>query len=294
MDKNKLGIIGLVFVVMFWGAGFPLIKFASESITPLYQIGFRFLIASIFLGLIFFKKLKNIDKKVLKSSFILSIALFFVFLCTVFGMQYTTSTNASFFCCLAILIVPFLSRIFLKEKIKAKSIVCIVICFVGLYLVSFSGGTKFNIGDLLCLGSSLSFAVQIILTEVFVKDCDTDLLTVLEMFFVSIYGLIAAVIFEPFPMMVTTKSVLSLLFIAFFCTCFAFYMQTKCQKFLSSTQISIIFTLEPLFGVLMSSILLSETLGINGIFGGILIIIALFVSEVNFKFLKKPNTSVSE
>ncbi len=215
MDKNKLGIIGLVFVVMFWGAGFPLIKFASESITPLYQIGFRFLIASIFLGLIFFKKLKNIDKKVLKSSFILSIALFFVFLCTVFGMQYTTSTNASFFCCLAILIVPFLSRIFLKEKIKAKSIVCIVICFVGLYLVSFSGGTKFNIGDLLCLGSSLSFAVQIILTEVFVKDCDTDLLTVLEMFFVSIYGLIAAVIFEPFPMMVTTKSVFFIIYSIF-------------------------------------------------------------------------------
>ncbi len=294
MDKNKLGIIGLILVVMFWGAGFPLIKYASESITPLYQIGFRFLIASSFLGLIFCKKLKNIDKKVLKSSFILSIALFFVFLCTVFGMQYTTSTNASFYCCLAILIVPFLSRIFLKEKIKAKSIVCIVICFVGLYLVSFSGGTIFNIGDLLCLGSSLSFAVQIILTEVFVKDCDTDLLTVLEMFFVSIYGFIAAVIFEPFPTMITTKSVLSLLFIAFFCTCFAFYMQTKCQKFLSSTQISIIFTLEPLFGVLMSSILLNETLGINGIFGGILIIIALFVSEVNFKFLKKPNTSIPE
>ena len=294
MNKNKFGIIGLIFVVMFWGAGFPLIKYASESITPLYQIGFRFLIASVLLGLLSFKKLKNIDKKLLKSSFILSIALFCVFLCTVFGMQYTSSTNASFYCCLAILIVPFLSRIFLKEKIKLKSIACIAICFVGLYLVSFSGGTSFNIGDLLCLGSSLCFAVQIILTEVFVKDSDTTLLTVLEMFFVSIYGFIAAAIFEPFPTMVTTKSILSLLFIGFFCTCFAFYMQTKCQKFLSSTQISIIFTLEPLFGVLMSWLMLGETLGLKGVFGGVLIIIALFVSEVNFKSLKKPNISVSE
>ncbi len=277
---------------MFWGAGFPLIKYASESITPLFQIGFRFLIASLTLGLIFIKKLKNINKKLLKSGFILSLALFSVFLCTIIGMQYTSSTNASFYCCLAVLIVPFLAKIFLKATIQAKSIVCISICFVGLYLVSFSGGAKFNIGDLLCLGGSLSFAIQIILTEVFIKDCDTTLLTILEMFFVAIYGFIAAVIFEPFPTMVTTKSMLSLLFIAVLCTGFAFYMQTACQKFLSSTQISIIFTLEPVFGVIMSSILLGETLGIKGILGGVLIITALFGSEINFKALKKTKNKL--
>ena len=289
MDKNKLGIIGLVFVVMFWGTGFPLINYASESIGPLYQIGFRFLIASIVLGLLVFKKLKSIDKKLLKNSFILSIPLFFVFFFANFGMQYTTSINPSFYCCLSVLIVPFLSMLVLKQKIKSKSIVCVIICLVGVYLVSFSGSTSFNIGDLICLGSSFSFAVQIILTEIFIKDSDTSLLTVLEMFFVSIYGFIAAMIFEPFPAMATSKSILALLFLALFCTCFAFYMQTKAQKFIKPMQISIIFTLEPVFGVLMSWILLGETLGVKGIFGAVLIVIALFASEINFNDLLKRN-----
>ena len=290
MNKNKLSILGLILVTIFWGAGYPLIKFASESITPLYQIGLRFLIASLVLGLLYIKKIKNIDIIVVKNSFILSIVLFCVFLCTVFGMQYTSSTNASFYCCLTVLIVPFISRIFFRTKINPKSFLCISICFIGLYLISFSGGTRFNIGDLLCFGSSLTFSIQIILTEHFVKNCDSTLLTILEMFFVSIFGLLTAFIFEPFPSIITVKSAFSLLFTSICCTSFAFYMQTTCQKFLSSTQISIILTLEPLFGVIMSCILLNETLGIKSIIGGSLILIALFFSEIN---IKKKETLLS-
>ncbi len=289
---NKLSIFGLIAVTVFWGAGFPLLKFATEDFPTFYLLAFRFFLASLVLAIPFYKKLKLIDKNLLKSGFFLSIPLFLVFLCTVVGIRYTSSTNSSFYCCLAVLIVPFLAKAVFKTKIDPKSLLCGAICFLGLFMVSMAGVTPFNIGDVICFMASIFFAIQIIMTEHFVKNCDTDLLTILEMFFVSVYALVLAVFFEDFPVNVTQKGLYSLIFTAVFCTAFAFYMQTKCQKFLTGTQISVILTLEPVFGVLMSALILKEVLTLGAIVGGMFIVFALLISQVNISKFKLKNKSI--
>lgn len=287
--KNSLRAdIGIIIVTLFWGIGFPVVKFAFESIGTLYQIGFRFIIAGIVLSLIFYKKLFAFNKKILKPAIILSLSLYTTYLFSIFGIQYTTSSNASFLCCLAVIFVPIIGYIYNKTVIKLNSALGIVICVIGLFIMNYSGeGLVFNVGDILCIMASVSFAFQIILTEKYVADCDPTLLSILQMFFVGIMGLAAAIPFEAFPYNPTPKSVYSLLFMGIFCSALSFWVQATCQKFTSSSHVAIIFTMEPVFGALASFLMLGENIGLKGIIGGMLIIAAMIISEINIPYLDR-------
>lgn len=284
-EKEKIGIFLLIIVTFLWGAGYPAIEFANKSIMPIYQIAFRFLIAGIILSILFIKKIKQINKEVLKTSFILSIPLFILYFLSVVGIKYTTASRASFYCCLAILIVPFISFFILKTVINKKSCLCIAICVVGILLVSFSneGNLGLNLGDILCLMCSVSFAFHIVLTEKLLKEKDATLITMVQMYFVSLIGFFIAPFFEEFPSNVVPISIYSLIFMGILCTAFAFWVQTHCLKFISSTKVAMIFTLEPVFGASISWIVLGQSLNLKGIIGGILIVISLILSELNFE-----------
>lgn len=283
--------IALILVTFFWGIGFPIVKFALESVGPLYQIAFRFLIAGILLSIIFYKKLLSIDKSILKPAFLLSILLYVTYVFAIVGIKYTTSSKASFLCCLAVIFVPIMGYIINRTKVKSNTFIGITICLAGLFLMTYSpAGFNFNFGDILCLFGSVAFALQIIFTEKYVKDFDTTLLAILQMYFVGFIGFAVAFIFESFPVNVTPKSLYSLLFMAVLCTALSFWIQTTCQKFTSSTHVAIIFTTEPVFGALASWLLLGENIGIRGVIGGILIIGAMIISEVEMPFLNREAT----
>ena len=165
-QKEKLGITGLVIVAFFWGAGFPAIEFANRSITPLYQIAFRFLIASLVMSALFHKKLRLINKETVKTGVLLSLPLFSLYFLSAVGIKNTTVSKASFYCCIAVVIVPLFSRFLLKTNLSRKSIVCIGICTLGIFLISFSSDGRYdlNFGDLLCIGSSMAAALNVVLT----------------------------------------------------------------------------------------------------------------------------------
>ncbi len=283
IKKERIGMLALIVVTFLWGAGYPAIEFANRSITPIYQIGFRFLIAALLMSVLFIKKLKFIDKKIVKTSGILSVPLFIIYFLSVVGVKYTTASRASFYCCLAIIIVPFISWILLKIKINKKYWLCIAICIVGILLVSFNGKGDFglNFGDILCIICSVAFALHIVLTEKFLSNNDATLVTIMQMYFVAFIGFIIAPFFESFPQNIQPVSFYSLIFMGVFCTAFAFWVQTHCLKFISSTKVAMIFTLEPVFGASISWIVLGQALSNKGILGGLLIILGLILSEID-------------
>lgn len=287
MKKKTLGSLGLILVAFLWGAGFPAIQFANESISPLYQIGFRFLIAGIVMSILFFKKLKYIDLILIKTAVGMSIPLFLVYLLSVIGIRNTTASRASFYCCLAVILVPFVSRILLKTKISKKSMLYTGICTLGIFFTAFSSSGKFgvNFGDILCISCSIAVAFQIVLNEKYLLGKDATLLTILEMYIVAIIGFIVAFFFEAFPTSISPKSFYSLIFMGILCTGFAYWVQTSCQKFISSVEVAIIFSLEPIFGVVISWLVLGEYLTSKGIIGGILIILALIMSQFDIHTL---------
>ncbi len=287
--RESFGTLGLIIVTIFWGFGFPALKIVGEHFPTFYMIGFRFGIASIILLALFYKKVKLIDKKLMKSGFVLSIILFLTYIFATVGIRYTTSARASFFSCLSVLIIPFLLRVFLKVKITKKTILSVMVCTAGLFLISYTKGMGLAIasGDLICMFCSFCYAAHIVITGVLAGDNDAALLTMIQMGFVSIFAFTIAIFTEQFPSNPSALSIGTLIFLGVFGSALAFYLQTECQKFISSARVGVIFSLEPVCGVLASYLVLGDSLGINGILGGVCIFFALIYQEVDFGFKNK-------
>ena len=191
--------------------------------------------------------------------------------------------------------IPFILRIFLKVKISRSTVLSVVLCTGGLFLLSYTKemGLAFNRGDFICVLGAVCYGVHVVITGVLAKDNDAALLTIIQLAFVSIFGLIVAGFTETIPSNPSFLSVFTLVLLGVFCSALAFYLQTVCQKFISSERVGVIFSLEPVCGVIASYIVLGESLGINGILGGVCVFMALLYQEGGFN-LKKKETLIHE
>lgn len=282
MNRSQKADLALLLVTIFWGAGFPITKFALQTIPPLYHIGLRFLIAALLLSVIFYKKMFNIEKSLLKPAVIMASMLFLTYALQTIGLQFTTASKSAFYSGLAVLFVPILTFFIYKTKININTLVSIALAFTGLFLLSFSGDDfSFNIGDLLTILNSLTYAILLLLTSDYVKKHDATQLSIVQMYFVSLFGFATALIFDKWNTSMSLLSFNSLMFSAVLCTAFAFWMQATAQKFTSASHVALIFTMEPVFGAFTSWLLLGEHLGIRGFIGGVFIIFAMLIAELD-------------
>lgn len=290
IKKETLGAYGIIIVALFWGLGFPALKVISYSIPTFYLIGLRFFIAFVLLCIIFYKRLKKINKALIRSAFLLSIFLFFTYAFATLGIKYTTSAKASFFSCLGLLVVPIILRLVYKEKVKTKVVISIIICTIGLFLISYTRGMGFYLstGDIICLGCSVCGAIHLVFTGRVANDRDPALLSTVQLFFISIWSFAAALVLEDFPVSIPLSHWGIMGFLAIFCTAVAFVLLCTCQRYINSSRVGVILTIEPVCGAIFSTILLGDRLGINGIIGGALIFIGLIYMESSERKCNDP------
>jgi drug/metabolite transporter (DMT)-like permease len=291
--KETLSTYGLIFVSIVWGLGFPALKVTSESIPTFYLIGLRFLMAFVFLFLFFFKKLKEMNKALIRSAFILSIFLYLCYICATLGIKYTTSAKASFFSCLGVLVIPVILRLFFREKVHKRVTISILVCTAGLFLISYTKGMGFYLspGDIICLGCSFTGASHVILTGRVANDQDPALLATIQLFFISVWAFLTAFLLEDFPTSVPMFHWGVMLFLALFCTAIAFLLQCSCQRYISPARTGVIFAIEPVSGAFFSAWLLGDHLGINGIVGGAMIFASMIYMELGESKRKASNVA---
>jgi drug/metabolite transporter (DMT)-like permease len=295
MNRAQKADLALLLVTIFWGAGFPITKFALQTIPPLYHIGLRFMIAAVLLSIIFYKKMLKIDKSILKPATTMAALLFLTYALQTVGLLYTTASKSAFYSGLAVLFVPMLSFVFYKSKINVNTLISITLAFIGLFLLSFSGNVfSFNVGDFMTIMNSVTYAVLLLLTSDYVKEHDPTQLSIVQMYIVSILGFAAALVFDKWDTPMSLLSFNSLMFSAVLCTAFAFWMQATAQKFTSASHVALIFTMEPVFGAFTSWLLLGERLGFKGFIGGLFIISAMLIAEFDFAALKVKLGNLTE
>lgn len=291
-NNNKtVKACGLFLLVnLFWGASFPFTKIALESVSYFYLIAFRFLIATLFFILLFAKRLKNIDKVILKKGFFLAAMMTLSILLQTVGVDKTTSSKASFYTGFAVLFTPLLMMIGTLRLPSSKTFLSMFVAIVGLLLFASTGDTlsfssffnilnNFNTGDLICLVGSIFFSLQIIFTGKFVADSDVILLTLVQAMFCTLFSFIAAIIIEPIPTAISGTSWACLVFLGVFCTALAYWIQNRVQKDLSASNTAMISVMEPVFGAVLSCMILGEVLSTVSKVGAVLITVAMLWSQ---------------
>ncbi len=290
MKGNKLHIIAdlaLVLVAIIWGSGFTASKMALDSgFGPFYMMAFRFTIAAVIMRVVLHRKLKNITRDELKAGAIIGAFLFFAFGTQTVGLIFTTPSKNAFLTGTNVVMVPFIYWAISRVKPDIYSIIAAVVCFLGIGTLSYDGSFSMGIGDTLSLICAVGFACHISLTGFFAKKVDVIKLAFLQMVFAAILSFGTAIFFEDLPAEFSRMGVLSIIYLGFFSTMVAFFLQTVAQKYTTASRTAIILSTEAIFGTLFSVILLSEQLTVNMIIGGCAIFIAIITVETKWEFLK--------
>ncbi|MEF9991971.1 MAG: DMT family transporter [Romboutsia sp.] len=294
--KKYSGEIGLILVSIIWGSGFVGTQLSLDGgLTPLQILTIRFSIASLILGILFFKQIKaNINKEILKEGSILGIFLFLAFATQTIGLQYTTPSKNAFITAASVVIVPFIGFVLYKRKLDKIGIISSLVALIGIGILSLESDFSVNIGDALTLLSAVGFAFHIFKTSEFAVRHNAVVLSVVQFSVAFILSLGVQIFIGEVKIQAQAIGYLGVLYLSIFSTIIGFLSQTICQKKVDSTRTALILSTEAVFGTIFSIILLNEEITAKLIIGSILIFGSIITAETKLSFLKSKDKKYSE
>ena len=295
MHQQRKADLLLVMVTAFWGASYFLTDLCLETLPPLSLNAFRFLVAFAVLGAVYFRKLRRISRKTLLYSLLIGCSLVMVYTCYVYGLMHTSISNAGFICALPVIFTPLLELVIYRKIPNRRFALALVLCTVGLGLMTLNDSFRPALGDIICMGTAIFYAVDLLLTDKAVRDPEVDPLQlgVCQLGVVGIIMLILTLTLEQPKLPQSPAAWGAALFLAIFCTGIAFVIQAVQQQYTTASHVGLIFTLEPLFSAIVAYFFAHEVLGLRGYIGAALMMFSLILMEVDIggilkKKSKKP------
>lgn len=280
MNKQLQANFLIVLVALFWGSTYFLTKMAVQELEPFNLTALRFGTAFIITALFFFKRIRNADRTVIKYSIILGILAVIAVLSMTFGVQYTTASNAGFLISLSVVMIPLISVVVLKKKIKAKLLLSVVLATIGIVCLTLNEQLTINKGDILCILCATSFAVQVLIMERIPKSADSVAIGALQLGITAVVNFILSFFLENFTVPRDLKVWGVIVILGVFCTAFCYIIQIYALKNTSAIQAGIILSLEPVFSAIFAYIFLGELLSKQGYIGAILLFISVILAGI--------------
>jgi len=184
------------------------------------------------------------------------------------------------------IILVFLSVPLLKQKVKVKSYLALLISFTGVYLVSSQGaplrpGHSDTGGVLLAMGSSVFWALYFILNVKNRKDETVKLF--LNFFFGAIYLITVLVITRQWSGDFSAKGIISAIYIGIFEMGITFWFWLKALKLATTTdKVSGLAYISPFLSLVFVHLIIHEPIYYTTLAGLLLIISGIFVQNRNF------------
>lgn len=280
MNKQLQANFLIVLVALFWGSTYFLTKMAVAELEPFNLTALRFGTAFIITALFFFKRIRKADRTVIKYSIILGVLAVIAVLSMTFGVQYTTASNAGFLISLSVVMIPLISVVVLKKKIKAKLLLSVILATIGIVCLTLNEQLTINKGDILCILCATSFAVQVLIMERIPKSADSVAIGALQLGITAVVNFILSFFLENFTVPRDFKVWGVIVILGVFCTAFCYIIQIYALKNTSAIQAGIILSLEPVFSAIFAYIFLGELLSKQGYIGAILLFISVILAGI--------------
>lgn len=289
MNRQRKADLLLVMVTVFWGASYYLSDLCLADLPPMNLNAFRFLLAFLVLGIIFFKNLRHINRATLKYSLLVGLVLSGTYIFYGYGLAYTSITNAGFICALPVVFTPIFAFFINHTKPSKKLLLCLIVCTLGLALLTLNDDFRPALGDILCLGVPVCYALDLLLTEHAVKNSEVDALGlgVCQLGVVAVVTSALSLIFEHPHLPTTPITWGAALFLGLLCSGVAFVVQSVEQQYTSASHVGLIFTLEPVFSAIVAYFLANERLQPRGYVGMVLMLLSLVLMEVELPIKRK-------
>jgi len=248
----------------------------------------RGIVGTLFLLLVVFAKGQGVDKvaikKNLKTLAISGACIGFNWILLFEAYRYTTVATATLAYYMAPIFVMMASPFVLKERLSAIKILCVAMALTGMVLVSGvvqSGTEGVDFTGILCGVGAASLYATVILLNKFIKEISAYDMTIMQL------GLAALVLF-PYALAVEnfraltpdTTSLLLLAVVGVIHTGFTYALYFSSIQSLKAQTVAIFSYIDPIVAIILSAVLLNESMDIYSIVGAVLVLGSTFVSEL--------------
>ncbi|MBO7395598.1 MAG: DMT family transporter [Ruminococcus sp.] len=309
MDKSKFFTRRAVVVsftlicCLLWGSAFPCIKigcrlFDIDSGSPSSQIlfaGMRFLLAGIMAAAVgsiaarhpLMPSREDIPRVCLLSLFqtILQYTFFYIGLSHTTGMKGSVITASNVF--MSILVSALIFR---TEKLTARKLVGCTVGFAGVILINLTGSSDLSFsfaGEGMVFLSALSYAFSASITKRFSRLADPIMLSSWQ-FILGGAFMIAAGLLSGGKVGAAGASGAAMLIYLAFISAAAFSLWSLLLKYNPVSSVSVFGFMNPVFGVILSALLLSERPPAGALrTAAALLLVAVGIITVNSSFIKK-------
>ncbi|MEO4052846.1 DMT family transporter [Solibacillus sp. CAU 1738] len=270
----------MVIVTLFWGMSYTFMVMGLEVLEAYNVVALRCLIAFAVAGLIFYKKLMQVNTKTIIYASIQGFILFLVFALSSFGLKTTSASNAGFILSLTVVLVPIFTSI-LDKKLPSRPVrFAIIMTLIGISILTLKESLTFQVGDILVAIAAVSYAIYLILNSSFTKNVDSISFGVYQLGFAGVFAAFFCLLFETPQVPTTTIGWIAILGLGIICSAFCFVAQSVVQQYTSPTHTGLIFSLEPIFAAMFAFIFLDEAITTQLLIGGAFILIGNLVAQL--------------
>lgn len=287
MSRTLKAHLLLALITLIWGVTFVLVKAAIHFVTPMLFVAVRMALAAAALALIYRRHLRQITAAAVKNGAVVGLFLFLGYMFQTTGLRFTTPSKAAFLTGAAAVLVPVFLIAFWQAHIQRWRIVGILTALAGLFLMTVPAGRQavadfanVNRGDILAAGCAVAFAFHIIFVGRVIPRFPYEQIAVLQVGFAALFTAMSMPLVERPHLQWNATVVAALLVTALLCTALAFTVQAWAQQFTPPSHTALIFTLEPVFAMITSYLVLGERLGLRAGAGALLIFSGVLISEM--------------
>lgn len=285
MKSNLL----LLLAAFIWGFAFVAQRAGMEFLGPFTFNAARFTLGSLslipFLILSQKKKFEKEtillfnDKKLLYGGLAAGILLFLGATFQQTGLVYTNAGKGGFITGFYIILVPILG-LFVKQKTALSTWIGALVAIVGLYFLGVDSKLDINPGDVLVFIGTFFWAIQILVIGYYSAKVDSFQLAFSQFVVCAILSFVVAIFTETITLQNILSAYLPILYAGFFSVGIAFTIQVVAQREAHPANAALIMSLEAVFAVLGGWLILNESIPLRGLFGCLLMLIGMILSQL--------------
>lgn len=293
MKKGLISWVTLVFCNLIWSFHFTSIKLTQAQVGPYFTVWAPMLLATVFLAPFAIKDFKKGKKKIKDVLIFVQLGALGAFPSQVFmtyGTQYSTASNAA----ILVLALPVITTVFafliLKEKMNGLRWASFAIAILGVILCSTNDIRQMDLSSKYALGNVLIF-LAIVGNAYYNVGCKkvADRFTEREMIFYTYLVLVVMLTplvlhYEPWMFArvphFTAKTWLGMASLTLFHNFLSMLLFFMVLKYLDAIQVALSNYMVSFLGLPIAAFVLGETLNVQSIIGGVLVLIATLILTI--------------
>lgn len=297
MDRKNdtAGHLFAVITILIWGTTFISTKVLLKAITPIEILFLRFTIGFIVLLLVYPHRLKIRERNqelYFAAAGLCGVTLYY--LLENIALTYTFASNVGVIISVAPFFTAIFAHLFLKgERLKLQFFVGFLISFAGIFFISFNGFSVLELnpyGDILAVLAAAVWAAYSILTKKISGFHYNTIQTTRRIFLYGMVLMIPALFMSGFSpsvdLLIQPVNLFNILFLGLGASALCFVTWNSAVRILGAVKTSVYIYMVPVITVATSVIILREEITRIAVFGIVLTLAGLFISE-NMIIIKK-------